>query len=623
MIGTKVAVSILAAATLARLLASFALLPANSNGGNVVDQTLGQGTLPALGAALLDPAHTWDHLEEACFWVHHSPDAWTDARGIKGSRGSGVLAGYNAIYTPGTRIVAPPLVVAFLGEALVCPRRPILWAVQQLLLLIADAIGAFCIYHLGKRMFEMESTSSEAEIERHTKLSAKDDGKCNNDLVVPGVLRPERGWIVGLASKIIPPGELLLDVSETKVATGTSADAPQQKEGQTNGVKTKATENGATSPEEKDPILTLDQLPAIAAVSYFCNPVSMMANAGGSTRTLWDTLMLLSLYYATTPPAGTTKEGIPSKIPSATKAALSLAVATYADVGYGIFILPILVWRGFLGDKQKSAARKRGRHGDWRMVLVLFLSCTGGLHFLASLLVGGEPGAYRKVVIQTMLRNVAFVQLDDSGSVSGPSMGLHWYMFVQVFDRFRPYFTVFVSGIPAMFAVPLMIRLHRYPSVVAATLQLLWAIFRPTTTVHTLMLGLHLALINPRTIVRMRNPALVSFFALPVPMLLFVTFHRMWLVTGNGNPNYIFFQCFAYGLFVTIITMEFVSATVKRDKVIRMIEKGNMKKLVKQIEAKGPGKKAEEKEANPSNGNDVKDSGDDLGSKPEPVVVFL
>lgn len=51
----------------------------------------------------------------------------------------------------------------------------------------------------------------------------------------------------------------------------------------------------------------------------------------------------------------------------------------------------------------------------------------------------------------------------------------------------------------------------------------------------------------------------------------------MWLVTGNGNANYIFFQCFAYGLFVAVITLDVVSATVKRDKVRRIVEKGDVK----------------------------------------------
>ena len=174
-----------------------------------------------------------------------------------------------------------------------------------------------------------------------------------------------------------------------------------------------------------------------------------------------------------------------------------------------------------------------------------------------------------------------------------------------MFDRFRPYFTVFVAGIPTMFAIPLMTRLHRYPSVLAATFQLLWVIYRPTSTAHTLTFGMILALLNPRTIVRMRNPSIIAFFALPVPILLFITFHRMWLVTGNGNPNYIFFQCFAYGMFVIIISMDFVSASVKREKVRRMIEKGSIKKILaemKEKEMEGESKNGEHEEGSKTNG---------------------
>ena len=165
----------------------------------------------------------------------------------------------------------------------------------------------------------------------------------------------------------------------------------------------------------------------------------------------------------------------------------------------------------------------------------------------------------------------------------------------------------------------------------AATFQLLWAIFRPTTTVHTLTLGLHLALLNPRTIVRMRNPSLISFCALPVPIILFVTFHRMWLVIGNGNPNYIFFQCLVYGFFVLIITMDFVGATVKRDKVRRMAEKGTIKKLATE-KRKKEGMKKESDSANPTvssrptaaeNVRNILVQNDSAHGMPEPSVVFL
>jgi phosphatidylinositol glycan class U len=204
---------------------------------------------------------------------------------------------------------------------------------------------------------------------------------------------------------------------------------------------------------------------------------------------------------------------------------------------------------------------------------------------------------------------------------------------VQMFDRFRPYFSVFVSALPSVFIIPLTIRLYRYPSVLAAAFQLIWSIFRPIATVHTLTLGLVLTLLNPRSIMRMRDSSLISLFALPVPISLFVTFHKMWLVTGNGNPNYLFFQCFAYGLFVAVILLDVVSATVKRDKVRRMAEKGEFSKK----EANGEGEKSvdgttTDKGAARGDKTDHEDDVDTVSeneiaaadqSEEEPVVVFL
>ena len=93
--------------------------------------------------------------------------------------------------------------------------------------------------------------------------------------------------------------------------------------------------------------------------------------------------------------------------------------------------------------------------------------------------------------------------------------------------------------------------------------------------------------------------------------------------------------------------MEFVSATVKRDKVRRMVENGTIKKLAKKkTEAEEMQKEAEkvgengvsQKEADKveeSNGNIDEKAAEDVGnisdqiddddcdSKPEPIVVFL
>ena len=97
----------------------------------------------------------------------------------------------------------------------------------------------------------------------------------------------------------------------------------------------------------------------------------------------------------------------------------------------------------------------------------------------------------------------------------------------------------------------------------------------------------------------------------------------MWLVSGNGNANYIYFQCLAYGMFVLIITMDFVSATVKRDKVRRMIEKGTIAKLLL-TKKEGIESDAATNAPQPiATNNEGVDKIDDANLEPEPTVVFI
>lgn len=95
----------------------------------------------------------------------------------------------------------------------------------------------------------------------------------------------------------------------------------------------------------------------------------------------------------------------------------------------------------------------------------------------------------------------------------------------------------------------------------------------------------------------------------------------MWLVSGNGNANYIYFQCLAYGMFVLIITMDFVSATVKRDKVRRMIEKGTTMLLLKKKE--GIDAAATNASQPIATNNEGDDTNVDANLEPEPTVVFI
>ncbi|KAL7469561.1 hypothetical protein ACHAXS_009814 [Conticribra weissflogii] len=462
---------------------------------HVLNQLGGPGLLPAIKAALADPIHSWDHLEEACFWKEH-PTV---------ENGS-----YAGIYAPGTRIVLPPLVVALLGETLVCPgqvdgtiaynvketTRLWLWILQRLVLLIADGIGAWSIYHFGKRVIHLEEQTNEAEMERETanhqrmleqrEIRAETSGKTLKEdslrpkhdepkgdiltrLVIPGVLRPERGWIFGFSSKIArveknqdnhkkdAPGANSTDIPNqgtTVHANNNSrdenkdlgendvSDSTEKCHDSVSPIKnievsgTNPSNATATSSQTKnkhpiEPFLSVEHLPLLTALLYFFNPISTISNSVGSLRGIWDALFLLSLQYSASAPFTLTKEGMPIKVPSASKTALFLALGTYADVAYAMFLMPILLCRGFWSsesaptDKMKKNFQ-RGLARDWKTILGLYLFYLGCLHLLASILVGGNWNEYGKVVLQSSLPNVAFLEQDGSGSYPGPNMGLHW-----------------------------------------------------------------------------------------------------------------------------------------------------------------------------------------------------
>jgi phosphatidylinositol glycan class U len=68
----------------------------------------------------------------------------------------------------------------------------------------------------------------------------------------------------------------------------------------------------------------------------------------------------------------------------------------------------------------------------------------------------------------------------------------------------------------------------------------------------------------------------VSFIALSsiaVPVSLYILDYGLWLETGSGNANYIFFQCLAYNVFVATIFLDFLGATLQRDKALRLTVK--------------------------------------------------
>mmetsp|Transcript_11210 Transcript_11210/g.14754 ORF Transcript_11210/g.14754 Transcript_11210/m.14754 type:complete len:179 (-) Transcript_11210:426-962(-) len=159
-------------------------------------------------------------------------------------------------------------------------------------------------------------------------------------------------------------------------------------------------------------------------------------------------------------------------------------------------------------------------------------------------------------------------------SGASPSMSIFWYTQMQLFLRFGTYFQVLLAGLPFLIVVPTAIRLYRYPITMIGIFWFAWILLQPVSTLYDLNVGLCFFAMSPRSLARVNGMVcLVALFALCIPTILVVLLYWMWLEVGNGEANFLFFQCLAYNIFLLVLLLQFVHASVGRDKALCLAEK--------------------------------------------------
>ena len=91
--------------------------------------------------------------------------------------------------------------------------------------------------------------------------------------------------------------------------------------------------------DDRAPLVSLERLPLLVAAAYYANPIAAFTNSraygGGSLRGIWDALLVFSLMHAAgakeASDAPSARRGKRDTMSSSSKAALFLALATYAD----------------------------------------------------------------------------------------------------------------------------------------------------------------------------------------------------------------------------------------------------------------------------------------------------
>ena len=110
---------------------------------------------------------------------------------------------------------------------------------------------------------------------------------------------------------------------------------------------------------------------------------------------------------------------------------------------------------------------------------------------------------------------------------------------------------------------------------------MIWTVLSPTETLWHLNIGVCFILMEPRSLAYMRfYHCLVCVGGLPIPVVLYSAAYWMWLVLGNGEANFVFFQCLAYNIFVAFLLVEFGRASLVRDKALRWTERNGPEAVV-------------------------------------------
>lgn len=480
----------------------------------VIDGTLGLG----LQSILFNPVYTLTHLRDGHFLSFLRDEAIQD------------LGEYSNIYQLDTAVFfrTPPLVLSLVHPLLSWAESLVIQnVIFSILMIIIDLFIALTLKKLAANILFFKSAVVDWEQQLEPKMNSR--------------IHPSRAWVLGSVF-----GEnydaTIEDTSVKLQVDSTTTEHPVKK-------------NEIT-------ILHISDIPDVCAILYYCNPISIIASSGVAGMTslqgLWYLLFILAFTEITRPCKSLEKSV--SNGPNVPKSMFYLALVSYVEINHIVYLVPMIL----LAIQQSNSS-------DTKKIIIgcilFFALWSVVLQYLSMILVGSS--SYQLLLTNTYTNTYSFIDLS-------PNIGVHWYLFVQIFQRFRDFFAIVCAGLPYITLTPLILRLYRYPFTIATSLAFIWSVSKPCPVVHDLPFLIALLPMSPRSLIRTSNAFVISLFSVPVPIILYVTFYWMWLEPGNGNPNYMFFQCLAYSIFVSIMGLDFISSTMKRDKALRLTEKLRM-----------------------------------------------
>uniref|UniRef100_A0AAV1T3I6 GPI transamidase subunit PIG-U n=1 Tax=Peronospora matthiolae TaxID=2874970 RepID=A0AAV1T3I6_9STRA len=289
------------------------------------------------------------------------------------------------------------------------------------------------------------------------------------------------------------------------------------------------------------PLFRPETLSKTVAFIALLNPYSLASSVAMSTVSFTHLAVLYSLVFAS--------EG------AVAASMMCVALGTYLSVYPFFMMLPIaLLLRsaviGKAGKSQKDsgmwvtlALKCLGMFGAW-MSLLFYLSyeLNGGWTFLEE----------------------TYVWVAKYSDLT-PNVGIFWYLFIEVFDRFVPYFLFVLHLHPVIYVIPIYLRLANRPQAYACVTFGIFSLFQAYPSFGDFGFFLSMMALHPKTIMTIEN-RFVYVIGLGAATYMLPVMWFLWLYPASGNANFFYNQTLVYQIFSSQIITAFVGATMKRDK---------------------------------------------------------
>ena len=122
-----------------------------------------------------------------------------------------------------------------------------------------------------------------------------------------------------------------------------------------------------------------------------------------------------------------------------------------------------------------------------------------------------------------------------------PSLGIFWYLDLQVFPSVRQYFDALIFFQPVLFSPPIAYALRSKPTVAAVIIASMVLIYSQQLTSHDSILLLTLLLTCHDISFKMKHWPLI-LLGVTVSMTVSPLLLHLWIGLGAGNANYLFFN---------------------------------------------------------------------------------